>query len=90
VEVIASDALQWLHEQPPHSIDIAFIDPPFGLGLESRALELLHLKDELKHGGHAYVETAATASVPMPGPGWELVREKVLGEVKMLLLKKVE
>jgi 16S rRNA (guanine966-N2)-methyltransferase len=90
VEVIISDALQWLHDMPPHSLDIAFIDPPFGLGLESRALELLHIRDGMKHGGCVYVETARSASVPLPGPGWELAREKVIGDVKMLLFKKIE
>jgi 16S rRNA (guanine966-N2)-methyltransferase len=89
VEVILDDALRWLEQQPSQSIDIAFIDPPFGLQLESRALELLQRNDLVKRGGFVYVETARSEAMPPPGPGWELVREKILGEVRMQLLKKV-
>ena len=88
VEVITGDALLWIGEVASHSLDIAFIDPPFGLGLESKALELLHLGDCMKPGGFVYVETARDVSLPMPGTGWEQAREKVIGEVRMLLLKK--
>ena len=90
VQVVTGDALQWIEEMTPQSMDIAFIDPPFGFDLESRALELLQQRDGMKRGGHVYVETARTATVPLPGPGWEQVREKVLGEVRMLLLKKTD
>jgi 16S rRNA (guanine966-N2)-methyltransferase len=88
VEVVAGDALEWLGGMEPSSIDIAFIDPPFGFGLEIQALELLHRRDGMRPGGHVYVETAKSASVPLPGPEWQMVREKVLGEVRMVLMKK--
>ena len=39
-------------------------------------------------GNHNDVVEAARGAPPQqPGPGWELVREKVLGEVRMALLK---
>jgi 16S rRNA (guanine966-N2)-methyltransferase len=66
VEVINADAMQWLQELPPASLDIAFIDPPFGMGLETQALELLHTRDGMNHGGHVYVELASSASVSSP------------------------
>jgi len=89
VEVILGDAMAWLQEQAPQSINIVFIDPPFGLQLESRALEVLELGDVVKPGGFVYVETARSEAGQVPGPGWELVREKALGEVRMGLWKKV-
>jgi 16S rRNA (guanine966-N2)-methyltransferase len=89
VELISADAIEWLHACEPQILDIAFIDPPFGLSLESRALELIELHDCMKPGGYVYVETASSAPVLNPGPAWQIKREKVLGDVRMLLLKKV-
>ena len=89
VEVILDDAIRWLQQQAPQSADIVFIDPPFGLQLESRAFELLQLGDVVKPGGLVYVETAKSGAGQIAASGWEMVREKVLGEVRMQLLKKV-
>lgn len=88
VSVIATDAVQWLHDCQTHSVDIAFIDPPFGQHLETRAFELITVRDCVRPGGHVYIETAGSAPMFSPGPGWEIAREKMLGEVRMLLLKK--
>lgn len=88
VQVVATDALQWISECPPQSVDIAFVDPPFGLHLETRALELLRMGNCVRPGGFVYVEIASSATSFDPGPGWEVDNEKQLGEVRMLLLKK--
>jgi 16S rRNA (guanine966-N2)-methyltransferase len=88
VTVIESDALQWLGSCPPQSVDIAFIDPPFGLHLESRALELIQRGDCIKPGGYIYIETSRKLPVLPPGPGWETAREKTMGDVRLLLLKR--
>jgi len=87
VEIVAADAQQWLQECPAEFLDIVFIDPPFGLGLETRALELIDAGNCVKPGGRIYLETARGAPAVVPGLGWEICREKTLGEVKMLLLK---
>lgn len=89
VEVTETDAVAWLTECDPGSVDIVFIDPPFGAGLEALSLELLGNGDCLPPGGLVYVETAREAAPPVPGPGWETVREKTLGDVRMQLLKKI-
>jgi len=83
------DALRWLQLREPQSLDIVFIDPPFGSGLEVRALELLLSRDLVRPGGFVYLETARNAPPPHPGLGWEMAREKVLGEVRMVLLKRI-
>jgi 16S rRNA (guanine966-N2)-methyltransferase len=88
VSIMATDAVQWLHDCQTHSMDIAFIDPPFGLHLETRAWELIRIRDCIKPGGRVYLETAASAPLFSPGPGWEVAKEKMIGEVRMLLLKK--
>jgi 16S rRNA (guanine966-N2)-methyltransferase len=89
VSVIAMDALQWLHGCAAKSLDIAFVDPPFGLHLESRTLELINIRNCVRPGGFVYVETARDMALSGPRAGWEVAKERVLGDVRMLLLKKI-
>ena len=89
VTVVESDALQWLQSCPAQSLDIAFVDPPFGLHLETRALELIRIQACIRTGGFVYLETARDAPLIVAGPGWETAREKTVGEVRLLLLKKI-
>jgi 16S rRNA (guanine966-N2)-methyltransferase len=89
VEVVECDALTWLASCKPQTIDIVFIDPPFGAGLEVRTLELLTEGKCVGSGGLAYLETARETP-PIPAcAGWEILRDKTLGEVRMQLLNKV-
>ncbi len=88
-EVIETDAITWLAHCDPQTMDIVLIDPPFGTGLEVRSLELLTTGDCVSPGGFVYIETAREAPAIAPAPGWETVKEKTLGEVRMQLLKKV-
>lgn len=89
VHVIQGDALAWLTTREPRSLDILFVDPPFGSGLEQRVLEVLNEGNCLARDGLLYLETARD-SAPLPtGHGWETVREKTVGDVRMQLLKKV-
>ncbi len=89
VTLVEADALQWLQSCPAQSLDIAFVDPPFGLHLETRALELIRIRDCIRTGGCVYLETAREAAAIVPGPGWETAREKTVGDVSLLLLKKI-
>ncbi len=89
VTLVQADALQWLQSRPAQSLDIAFVDPPFGLHLEARALELIRIGDCIRTGGFVYLETAREATAIIPGPGWETAREKTVGDVRLLLLKKI-
>ena len=88
VEVVQGDAMDWLAGCEPESLDIVFIDPPFGTGLEARALELLKAANCLRVNGVVYVETARESPFAVPGTGWEIEKEKLLGDVCMRLLKK--
>jgi len=89
LDVIEADAISWLARVEPKYIDIVFIDPPFGSGLERQALDTLTTHDCIKTGGLVYLETAKGEPVFSFGPEWEISREKLLGEVRMQLLKKV-
>ncbi|MCR5213090.1 MAG: 16S rRNA (guanine(966)-N(2))-methyltransferase RsmD [Eubacterium sp.] len=43
-EIVKSDALAYLRKLPKIDFDIIFIDPPYGMGLEKEALEILSNK----------------------------------------------
>jgi 16S rRNA (guanine966-N2)-methyltransferase len=87
ISVLHSDAFLWLESLGPACLDLVFIDPPFEAGLEEKTLEQLALGDALEPGGLAYLETARQLDF-MPGKAWEVIKDKVLGEVHMRLLKK--
>lgn len=87
VSVVQSDALLWLKEQAAGSFDLIFIDPPFGQGLALSALQALSSGQQLRTDGLVYLETARTEAVPALLPAWEILREKILGEVRMHLLR---
>jgi len=89
VTIVESDARQWLDSCPAQSLDIAFVDPPFGLRLESQVMELIRIRDCIRPGGFVYIETARDAPAIIAGAGWEVAREKTVGEVHLLLLKKL-
>jgi 16S rRNA (guanine966-N2)-methyltransferase len=88
-EVIEGDALAWLARCAPGSLDIVFVDPPFGQDLEARVMELLSAGDCVRNGGFVYLETARDARFDLPGPAWEVSRETIMGDVQIRLLKKI-
>jgi 16S rRNA (guanine966-N2)-methyltransferase len=87
VDIVHSDALAWLQNQPAGSFDLVFIDPPFGQGLASAALELLEQREILQSSGLVYLETARSEAIAALPTAWQVLREKVLGEVRMYLLR---
>ena len=89
VRLVETDALKWLQACEPGSLDIVFIDPPFGIRLETQVMTLLAENELVSAGGLVYIETARNSPPVHPGLGWEIVKEKTLGEVRMLLLQKI-
>ncbi|HMB59182.1 MAG TPA: 16S rRNA (guanine(966)-N(2))-methyltransferase RsmD [Xanthomonadales bacterium] len=89
VRLVESEALAWLEKQPENSLDLVFIDPPFGKGLTEQTVHFLTQSDCLEVGGLVYLESARIEPVVPPGPRWEQLREKVLGGVRMQLYKKL-
>jgi 16S rRNA (guanine966-N2)-methyltransferase len=88
VSVVEGDALCWLLQQAPASMDIVFLDPPFALNLADQVIATLAQSQALCSGGLVYLESAAAGPVPAPGQGWEVLKEKQLGEVRMQLFKR--
>ena len=89
VRIVQADAIEWLAACEPRSLDIVFIDPPFSSGLHNRAIESLTAGDCVRKGGLVYLETPREMPAPAPPTGWEIAREKLLGEVRMQLLNNI-
>ena len=89
IEVVHGDALEWLAACAPGSLDLVFLDPPFGSGLDAAALRLLGEDGALAAGGLVYLENARQEGSTGLADGWETLRDKTLGEVRMRLLKKI-
>jgi len=88
VTVVAADAFRWLENQPPHSADIVFIDPPFGRGVAQRALRALEAADLVQPGGIVYLESARSEPAPLGTQTWQCIKEQTLGDVRIQLFKK--
>jgi 16S rRNA (guanine966-N2)-methyltransferase len=89
VSVVEDDALGWLLQQAPASMDIVFLDPPFALNVAEKVIATLAQSQALRPGGLVYLESAAAGPVPAPGRGWEVLKEQQLGEVRMQLFKRL-
>jgi len=89
VRVIRADAMAWLAQQPGHSVDVVFVDPPFAQSLTQAVLEQLTETNIVSPGGLVYLETARTEDIPVMGPSWMSLKEKIMGEVRMQLFKKI-
>jgi len=90
VTVVENDAFSWLGSQPPHSADIVLSDPPFGHGMAEQVVRALETADLVRPGGILYLETARGEESPSGGSGWQCVKEKVLGEVRMQLFLRLQ
>jgi 16S rRNA (guanine966-N2)-methyltransferase len=89
VSVVQADALPWLEGQAGDSFDLVFVDPPFGQGQATAALQALQAGHQLRAGGLVYLETARSEAIPPPSAGWEILKENTLGEVRLQLLQKI-
>lgn len=85
MEVVQADALRWLAEGT-RTFDLVFIDPPFADGLQHRALEALADGGHLSTSALVYVEQDAREAPIDSGERFELLRDKILGEVRLTLL----
>lgn len=88
VSLVEGDALDWLSRCPPRSLDVVFIDPPFGTGLAERALEALDRNGCLAPAGLVYLERHV-AENPPAAAGFLTARERRVGDVLIQLLQKV-
>ncbi len=85
IDVIQGDALNYLGNVSK-SFDLVFVDPPFRQGLTEKAIALLN-KGWLAPNAMVYVETEAENNLADLPPSWQLLKEKVAGQVAYRLFQ---
>ncbi len=83
VKVHRANAVDWIGQQSPDSLDLVLLDPPFDSGLAIQALGKLQQVACVAPGGFVYVETAAQLPELVMQAPFTLWKEKVVGEVRM-------
>ncbi|WP_397450469.1 16S rRNA (guanine(966)-N(2))-methyltransferase RsmD [Pseudomonas sp. NA-150] len=80
-QVLHTDALRYLENQPGEAFDVVFLDPPFHQGLLASACALLETRGWLADEAWIYTESEMQPSTTgLPG-SWRLHREKKAGQV---------
>lgn len=80
-EVHHQDCLQYLTGTGNQSIDIAFVDPPFRLGLLADCCQKLEQNQWLTEDALIYVEKETELTEVKLPANWELLKEKTAGQV---------
>jgi len=86
-EIHQTSAWDWLRQtrQPPASIDIVFLDPPFAGGLLPRACETLERSGLLATGARVYLESETAVNPRRLPDNWRIGKSASAGEVHCLL-----
>lgn len=79
IQVVQQNALDFLQTNQ-QSFSLVFIDPPFRKGLAQQAAELLSIKG-LDEDALIYVEMEADTNAQVMPSHWQLLKEKVAGQV---------
>ncbi|WP_111657706.1 16S rRNA (guanine(966)-N(2))-methyltransferase RsmD [Isoalcanivorax indicus] len=89
LRVECADALTWLARgAPPAPFDLAFIDPPYDLGLVPPACDALERGGWLSREALIYVETRRHDPAPAVPVNWHLEKEKLGGDVRACLYRR--
>ena len=87
VEIVQADAIKWL-AVTDMTFDLVFLDPPFGAGLVTSSLELIHSRSILRPGGLVYAETET--GLVMSLDGFLIVKQAQAGQVQYMLLEQIK
>lgn len=81
-----ADAVAWLEKSGKRArMDIVFMDPPFGSGHSARCCTLLARNGWLADNCRLYLEAGKREPLPELPLELEMLREKVVGDVRMML-----
>ncbi len=83
-----ADAMQWLAKKADGEhkpMDIVFLDPPFGSDLPERCCKLLAVHGWLAENCRLYLEAQRRDPAPELRSELEIIRETVVGDVRMRL-----
>jgi 16S rRNA (guanine966-N2)-methyltransferase len=86
--VYSGDCLHFLTHQQPQPFDIVFIDPPFRQQLVPQVCQLLS-QGWLADHAFIYIEIEKEASIHFIPANWQLLKQKVAGQVAYRLYQQV-
>ncbi len=87
IQTIQLDALAYLNKPTKLQFDIVFIDPPFGFGLVEQSCELLDKGNWLAPYAKIYIETETGLILEQLPKHWQLLKDKVAGDVAYRLFE---
>lgn len=87
VSIDSRGALAWIDDALPRSIDVLFLDPPFGKNWLNQVLPHIEEKQLLAPGALIYMESGYSDAEPDIPTSWQLQREKVAGQVRFQLFQ---
>lgn len=88
--VLRQDCLTALHQISEKQVDLVFMDPPYGLGYERKALEILKEKAYITDTTLIVAETSLDTELSCAGSGFEVIKEKKYKTNKHLFIKRSE
>ncbi|MBV2130106.1 16S rRNA (guanine(966)-N(2))-methyltransferase RsmD [Arsukibacterium indicum] len=80
-EVITSDCLRYLTQPAKRQYQIVLVDPPFRLGLALPSCQLLERHGWLSESALIYLETEKELPLTDIPANWQLLKEKVAGQL---------
>ena len=80
-QVHSKGALEFITSCATASIDVLFIDPPFGQAWLEKIIPAIETHQVLKPNAWIYVETGTADSATSWPPNWHIHREKTAGQV---------
>ena len=84
--VLFKDGLNWIKENDLSMFDLILLDPPFNKNYEIKALEIFYKNKNLKSSCKIYIEFSKFLDIEIPD-SFKIHKEKIIGDVKALLLK---
>ena len=83
-QIVQCDGPEYLRRG--EKFDLIFIDPPYGTGLDARAVEAVKAFDILSKGGIMVCETMRDTILPDPGADYGTVRTYRYGKIKLTVI----
>ena len=84
--ILFKDGLSWIKENDLSEFDLILLDPPFNQNYEKKVLEVINKNQNLKSCCKIYIEFSKFSEIELP-KSFEILKEKIIGDVKALLLK---
>lgn len=81
VSVSQADVLEFLAVSPSLSYNVVFLDPPYRNSILAECCVKLNGNGWLAPGAKIYLEKAAAAEKIVVPKNWQLLREKIAGQV---------